>query len=316
MIVLGLTLLILIVLSGCAGESFFDQLTVESESTLSGYIVVSSSSSTGGAVGSSGAVALFTPDGTFVRVLRDYFESAEVPEGLAIIGPNSILVNVDGSDRIELVNPLTSVYSLYPVSGISGAPSRHMTTDSSDNVYITEYNSNSIEKIDNTGTRVGSPFISSGGGCTMSNVWGITYVSSTNRIVATNYSNSNMLFYNADTGACVSSVSNAAFGSNTTAIVYHPQTNKIISARISDEKIYASNADGSSPTIIYQNSSRVNDPYALAVDASGYVYVGASGQDTIEKFSFSGTTLTPVLAGPLVGPSAYTQNVTQIAIFQ
>lgn len=63
-----------------------------------------------------------------------------------------------------------------------------------------------------------------------------------------------MLFYNADTGLCVSSVSNAAFV-DPTAIVYHPQTNKIISARIADERIYASNVDGSAPAIVYQNSS-------------------------------------------------------------
>lgn len=67
-------------------------------------------------MGSSGSVALFTPDGVFVRVLRDYFETAEVPEGLAIIGAASVLINVDGSDRLEIVNPLTAAYSLYPVS--------------------------------------------------------------------------------------------------------------------------------------------------------------------------------------------------------
>lgn len=38
-----------------------------------------------------------------------------------------------------------------------------MAVDTSNSVYITEYNSNSIEKFDSTGTRV-DPFITSGGG--------------------------------------------------------------------------------------------------------------------------------------------------------
>ncbi len=314
-IALFFTLVITFMIAGCAGENFFDQLTVSSAESLSGYIVVSSSSAVAGTVGSSGAVALFDPQGVFVRSLRDYYDTVEVPQGLAVIGPTSVLINVDGSDRLELVNPLTSVYSTYSVSGISATPARQMAVDSNNNVYVAEYNLNTIEKIDSTGTRVGSPFISSGGGCTMSNVWGLTYVSSTDRLVVSNYSNSNLLFYNPNTGACASSVTNAAFGSNTTAIAYHAQTNKILTARITGEQIYASSAAGASPAVVYLNNSRVNDPYAIAVDSNGFVYIGANGQDTIEKFSFSGTTLTPVLSGPLIGPNVYTQNVTQIAIF-
>jgi hypothetical protein len=313
---LSLTASLIFALSGCAGEKFFDQLTTTSASSLSGYIIISSSNNAGGTAGSAGTVAMYDGSGNFVRSLRDYYDTIEVPTGLAYIGSNNLLIAVDGTDRIELSNILTSAYTTYPVAtGITAAPLKQMTTDSSYNVYVSEFAGNTIEKIDTTGTRVGNPFITGGGSCVVSSPWGIAYVPTTNRLVVASNVAANLNFFDATTGLCATSVNNAAYTAQSpTAVVYHTLYNKLLIARIGDDRIYAANADGSSPVIAYSNVARIGDPYSMAVDTSGYVYVGSAVQDTIEKLSFNGTTLTHVSSGPLIGPNIYTQNPTQILV--
>lgn len=313
---IALTCVLSLVISGCAGEKFFDQLATPSTTSMSGYIVVSSSNSAGGAAGSAGAVAMFDSNGSLVSVLRNYYDTIELPTGLAYIGSNTLLISVDGNDRIEASNILTSAYTTYGVaSGVSAIPLKQMATDTGNNVYISEFNTNTIEKIDSSGTRVANPFITGGGGCVIASAWGIAYVPTTNMVVVTSNAGANLNFFNATTGVCATSISNAAYTTqNPTAVVYHSLQNKLLIARIGDEKIYAANPDGSSPVVAYSNSARITDPYTLAVESNGNVLVGASGQNTIERLSFNGTTLTHVSSGPLIGPNIYTQKPTQIVV--
>lgn len=296
---------------GCAGDSFFDQLN--SSTSYSGNIIVASASAAPSTA--PGTVAMFDNDGNFIRTLRDFFAESELATGLAVFG-TSVYALVDGSDRVEFLNVFTGAYSTFSSHvQINSAPVRQMTADNIGNLYIVEYNNNTIEKVDYTGTRVGSPFINTTtGACVLSGPWSIAYIPASNYIVVTNYSANRILFYNATSGACVSSVTNANFSNNATGIVYHSQTNKLIYGRIGNDQIWSANVDGSNQAVAYNNTTRILDPYTLAVDSEGYVYVGASGQDAVEKLSFNGTTLTHVLSGPVVGPNIYTQNPTQVVV--
>jgi hypothetical protein len=59
----------------------------------------------------------------------------------------------------------------------------------------------------------------------------------------------------------------------------------------------------------------INTPRAITVDSSGYIYVGSSGTDTIEKLSYSGVgSATRALTGALIGPGIYSQNPTSIVV--
>jgi len=313
--------LMAILISACAGEKYFDQLTARS-SALRGYIVVAGAAT---AVTAPGTVGLFDSAGNLVRQLRDHYTDAEVTSGIAIFN-NTIYNLVDGSDRVESNNPQTSAYTTVVNNPNIAAVFRHMTVDTSGYLYILETNTGTggrgqIEKADLTdGTRIGAPFINTDTGaapaCALQVPQGVTYVPSVNRIAVVNNAG-NLLLYNASTGACAASVNNAQFtGGNPRAIVYHAATNKYLIAKIGTDNIVTANVDGTSPTVAYSNATRVLDPYAIAVDADGYVYVGSAGQDTIEKFSFNGTTMTPVSTAPLIPAGIYTQNPTAIAVFQ
>lgn len=303
-------------IAGCAGDKFFDQVSNLSNA-LSGYIAVSTvASQSGTTLTGPGMVALFDPDGNFVRTLADYFSEGAYGSGLGILG-STLYVSVISTDRIELINPSTGQNFLdVSHAGLVSNPLRQMTVDTSGNIYIPEWNTGSgqIEKFDTAHGRVGNPFIpTTTGSCTMQNPWSIAYIPSTDQIVVTNSGAGRLLFYNASTGTCAASVTDAAFGSTTTAVAYHPQTNKLLTARVGNEAIYQSTVTGGSPAVAYLNTSRVTDPYAIAVDSDGYVYIGSAATDTVEKFSFDGTTLTPI--DSIIGPNAFSQNPVAIKVF-
>lgn len=307
---------IVITVAGCAGDKFFDQISNLSNA-LSGYIAVSTvAAQSGTTLTGPGMVSLFDPNGAFVRVLADYFSESAYASGLGILG-TTLYASIISTDRIELINA-TNGQNFLDIShaGLVSSPLRQMTVDDSGNIYVPEWNTGNgqIEKFNSSYGRVGNPFIpTTTGSCTMQNPWSVAYISSTDQIVVTNSGVGRLLFYNASTGTCASAVTDAAFGSTTTAVAYHPQTNKLLTARLGNEAIYQSTVAGASPAVAYLNTSRVTDPYAIAVDSDGYVYIGSASTDTIEKFTFDGTTLTPIAT--IIGPNAFSQNPVAIKVF-
>lgn len=316
-ILMGYSIAILI--SACAGENYFDQLTVQS-SNLSGSIIVAGGAT---ALTAPGTVALFDRTGAFVRQLKDHYADTEITSGLAVFG-NTIFTLVDGSDRVDAVNASTGISSSWLSNPQVAGIFRHMAVDSQGYLYVVESNTGTsnrgvIEKVDLNGQRAGTPFINTDTGttpaCALQNPFGITFIPTLNQIVVTNFNTGRLLIYNATTGACVNSVNNAAFTSgNPAGVVYHSQTNKLLIAKVGTDTIIASNVDGTNPITVYNNTTRVQDPYAIAVDSEGYVYVGSSVQDSIEKFSFNGTTLTPVQGGPWISTGIYVLNPTALAV--
>lgn len=309
-----------VMISACAGDKLFDQLTVQS-SGMSGYIAVAGGATT---LTAPGTIALFDSNGTLVRQLRDHYADSEVTNGLAIFG-TTIFALVDGADRIESINPSTGVAAAFANNPQIAGNLRQLAADTAGYLYIVESNTGTgnrgqIEKIDSSGQRVGSPFINTDTGaapaCALQTPYGVAYLPTVDRIVVTNFGAGNLLFYNATTGACVLSVANALYSAgNAAAVVYHPLRNKLLITKVGADTIVTANMDGTSPTTAYNNTTRVQDPYAIAVDSAGYVYVGSAVQDSVEKFTFDGTTLTPVSGGPFIQTGIYVQNPNAIVVF-
>ncbi len=309
---------------GCTEKSqLFDQLTA-STSSLSGYVVVTTTTTaqtTAAVPVGPGVVSLFDNTGKFVSIVQDYFSSSEFGNGLALVPPYSLYVGIEGTDRINKINLNTSVASSITNPNITSAPLRQMTSDSAGNVYIIEGSTNTIEKIDADGTRVGSPWVNTttttgANTCTLNTPFGITYVPNSDYIVVSQFRTSaaTMVVYDTQ-GNCIRSVATAPYSTNfPTAIAWHSSTSKLIVARMGDHSLYSTNLDGTGSALAYLNSTRINTPTSIAVDASGYVYVGSSGTDTIEKMSFSGSTLTPVASSPFINMHVGVVNPTAIVV--
>lgn len=314
-------ILFAVLFSGCAADQLFDQ-----SRGLSGYIAVSTVTTAQTTVPAipvgPGVIALFSPTGAFVRLIKDYFQSSEYVNGMTYSPAGFLFGAVEGSDRIELFNLTASTSTSFVTNAnFASGPMRAMAADSSNNIYLVKGSGNQIEKADSSGTRVGAPFIGTttttgGTTCTLNAPWGIAFVASQNLLLVSQFRTSGGTMVQYDTsGNCIRSIATAPYDSNfPTSIAYHSATGKILLARMNDHRIYATNIDGSGSTQIYLNTTRINTPTAMTVDNSGYVYIGSSGTDTVEKFTFDGTTLTPVSTTPLINLSIYAVNPTAVVV--
>lgn len=304
--------LLLFLISSCKGEKGFD---LYSSSTLfSGYVVVSTIA-TEPATG-PGLVTIFKPDGSFHSLVRDLYTTGMWNSGLVFVPPVSILSVLGGGTQISQVSLLDNVaYNFYTGTRINGNPNRNIVRSSADgSIYLAEQTANTIEKFDSGGTPVGAPFINTTvGSCTLNAPYGMTYISTTQYIAVIN---SNRLNVYDSTGACSTSVTTAPFNANTPAgIAYQSTTDKLIVTFAGNHSIYACDTNGTNCSQIYLNSAVINTPRAIATDSSGYIYVGSSGTDTVEKLAWTGSgSATRALTGPLIGPSIYSLNPTALLV--
>lgn len=318
--ILVILVLPLCLLSACKGQKYFDQLA-----NYSGYVLVSSvkTAQTTSAIPSGpGTLTLFDAEGKFVTVVKDYYSSSEYINGVTILNGRRILYSIEGTDRIEALNSSLLTLDVFSNNAnLSGSPVRHMTSDSSGNVFLIENNgaTSQIEKLDSTGGRVGAPFISTTtGSCDLSsaNPFGITYIASTGNLAVTLFGNTSpgLYIYNANDGSCVSAISTSPFDSNyPSAIVYHGSSGKLLVGRFGDNRIYSVDSSGGSASLLL-TSSRIGGLTALNVDSHGYVWVGSSANSTVEKLSFDGSALSFVSSTPIINTSIYSQNPTSVVV--
>lgn len=282
-----------------------------------GPYVVISSVTTGPATG-PGIVTVYDRSGTLVNVLRDYASNgAEYGAGLAHIGGLIFGVSVDGTDRIDKIDMLSGTISSITNAALTATPMRNIATDSQKSLFVVEANTNSIEKFDVSGSRVGNPFIATTtGSCVLASPWGIAVNPTNNRFaVISSAASGRFSLYNSD-GTCNTHTTAAPFNSGTpTGIAYHSLSGKWIITFATSHAIYAVSETGASPTQIFLNSSLINTPRSVACDSEGNIYVGSDGTDTVEKLYWSGTgAATRALAGPFAGPSINTLNPAAIAV--
>lgn len=302
-------------LTSCGQSTEFDGIS--SSSSLSGSIVISSVA-TDPATG-AGIVSWWNPNGTFKSTLRDLFSGSEFATGLGFIAPDKIVASIEGVDRLEIMNLSTSVLTPITHVGLTATPLKQIAVDPTDSaIYIAEFNQNTVEKFTASGSRIGAPFLATTtGACSLSSPWGVTVIPSTQDVVVISSPAAAGRFskYTKD-GACVTHVTAAPFNSGTPqGVAYHPTTNKLLVTFATTHAIIAVDLDGTNPTTIYLNSAIINTPRTIATDAQGYIYVGSSGTDTIEKLYWSGTgSATRATSGPLIGPGVFSQNPTAITV--
>jgi hypothetical protein len=304
--------------NSCSSSKPFDDglESATSESTsYSGYVVVTSV--TTDPTTGPGVVSLFKPDGTFYSSLRDLYPSLEWAMGSAFLAPDKILVGIGNGSRIEQLDLTTGILSNFATARISGNPNRVLIKDpANETFYLAEQNggSSAIEKFDSSGSPIGAPFIpASKAPCSLNAPTGIAYISTSGNIAV--IQNKRLNIYT-NQGACVATVTASPFNNNTSyGIAYHAQTDKLIVAFASNSAIYACSTLGTGCTSIYLNTSIVKTPRAVTTDDDGNIYIGSSGTDTVEKFTWTGTgQATRVSGGSFIAPGIYSQNPTSIMV--
>lgn len=302
-------------LAACAGEKPFD--ATSGSSAYSGSVVVTSTAvdpATG-----PGFVSWWDGNGSFKALLRDLYSGGEFATGSGFISPDKIILAIDGSDRLEILNLSNNTNTGVFNAGLAGAPLKHVAIDPVDgSIYVAEFASNTVEKFTAEGKRIGNPFIpATVGSCALASAWGLTVIPATQELVVVSTPSATGRFskYTKD-GACVTHVTGGIWAAGTpAAITYHAKSDKLIVAMGTTHTLYATDLNGGSGTSIFLNTAVVSTPRALASDAEGYLYVGSSGTDTVEKLYYSGTgSATRATTGPLLGPNQFTQNPTSITV--
>ena len=139
-------------------------------------------------------------------------------------------------------------------------------------------------------------------------------VITTNRRLAVIQSN-RLNIYDKD-GACIATVTAAPLNANVPyAIAYHVQTDKLLVGFNTNSIIYACNTLGAACVSIFNSPTIVSNPRSMTVDSAGFIYVGSTGTDTVEKLQWTGAgNATRATTTPFIGPGIYSQNPTSIMV--
>ncbi len=305
--VLGTALLV-----SCAGDDPFSE---SAPSNFSNYIVVASVRA--GPNSGPGLITLFDSSGNVVRVLQDYYETAEFASGLSYFQNNQILAAVNGTDRVDAINLISGAASIFASHAqINSNPLRQIATLPDGSTWINEGSTDAIEKVTVDGSRSGNPFISaSTGACTINDPYGVVYISSLDAVGVVSRAGGGMYSVFDTDGGCITQVSGAPFNSGQpTGLAYHEDTDRIIVTFATGDEIYSLDPDGTNATLAFSDTSVIDTPRPATVDANGFVYIGSDTQDTVEKFNFDGSVLTRATSGPIIGPGIYSQNPTAILV--
>jgi len=253
-------------------------------------------------------ITMYETDGTFIKEIYDYGTTVEYGRGLAYFDPFSLLVAVEGTDRLDKIDIFGNV-TTFAVNALLTGNLFDLERDNSGNFYVVE--SNTIERFNSTGERFpvsGNPYINTTiGSCVLNTPHGMTITSAGRLAVVNSGGTDNLSVYDIST-TTASCASNVAFGQDPWDVVAHPNGYLYVVTQLNDS-IYRVNEDGSGATIIYTYSVGTANPAAIAVLPDGNLIVADTGSDQIDLFSPSGT----LLVSPFIR-NTHTTNISDLLV--
>jgi hypothetical protein len=254
------------------------------------------------------AVTSYDMDGNLVAVLADYMAEVNGPRGLAIFDSLNVMVSLEGTDRVDLLylgGRRTTFLSSSFLTGTIGKMLRHPNTS---DLFVIE-STTTIERFDITGTRIpqtGNPFVNG--------ALAPCGAPATPRAMVVNSNGELMVIQSGVTGAfrytigptiasacATATLSNAANDllSHSDGNIYYAGTNG---------QIYRASQTLTGSTSIFNNTSVINTPTAMAELPNGDLMVASDTHDSIEVISTSG-----VYRGSFL-KNVYTQQVHSILV--
>lgn len=334
-----------IVFVACSQEEASDEAAAPSTETpyTGDFIYISSGSVFGGtgvaASTPSNTVYRYKSDGTDGELVIDYalINSGDQPVALADYDSSNLLVLVENSAgrRIDLVKKDGSGYSTYITNGTAlNAQLRSMAVTSDGGLLVAK--TSAVEKFNSSKTRVtqgANAYVqAAGGSCTtptVANYWVGVGPSDTILIVNGAASTSNQVNLIKSTGYASTTDCLVGKDGNTanhipTKALYHQGSGQLIVGfssttgpihQIMAFTITSTTISGGGITI-FNDSSVVNGISAIAEMADGAILVGnaTSTYNTIEKFTYSGGTLTRVGTSPFIPSSIFTRSISDILV--
>ena len=255
-------------------------------------------------------ITVYDTQGNLISILHDYGENIEFPRGLAFFDPFTLVVSVDGTDRLDKVDIFGNV-SVFASSTYLSGNLYDVEKDAAGNYYVAE--SNYIERISPSGERfpiTGTPYINNTvGSCTLQTVHGLTINSSGHLVAVSSAGADNLSIYDIS-GTTSSCVNNVAFGNDPYDVVAHPNGYLYV-VTYGDDSIYRVNEDGTGATVIYSYGVASSNPSAIAVLPDGNLLVANTGIDAIDLFAPDGT----LIESPFI-KNSFTANVSDLLVVE
>lgn len=235
-------------------------------------------------------ITIYDQDGNFIDKLADYTAAVGTPRGIARFGALSFIAAIDGLNQFDIIS-IDKTKSVWATHTQVTGNFFDIEVDSSNNYYAIE--TNTIEKFDSLGNRIpatiATPFINTTTGlCVLSTPTSLAINSAGQLVVASNVGNT-LSVYNLD--ATITCAAQTAFANNPRALLAHSNGSLyVVTQGAAEETLWRADATGGSPVSLFANNTTIlQDGFAMAELPNGHILVSSSGTDSIVEFEEDGT---------------------------
>ncbi|MCB9073877.1 MAG: hypothetical protein H6623_09665 [Bdellovibrionaceae bacterium] len=261
--------------------------------------------------GGSTAVVMYNLNGEQLKVLHDYDAEGGTPRGLIALSPLEFLVSVDGNDHIDKISLVDGVSQFSASTGFSGTLYQAAKHDDYGLFFI---ESNTLEAFDLDGVRSGNPRIGTTvGSCQLNVPRGMTF-NQQGQLIVVNTGNDDINVYDVSDPATPTCVrANTTLGNvDPVAVLAHSDGFLYVGTQ-GDDRIYRFAGDGSGTgTVIFNDSTRINNPSAIVEMPDGSLLVASDGTNAIINIRTDGT----MIGITNLIQDAYTNSINQMIILQ